>query len=287
MGRAPCCDKANVKRGPWSPEEDVTLKSYVETHGTGGNWIALPKKAGLRRCGKSCRLRWLNYLRPDIKHGGFTEEEDRIICTLYGQMGSRWSAIASQLSGRTDNDVKNYWNTKLKKKLMAGKVSLKTTIDTVTAASTPLLTQIAETQNQSCSPSSLPILSDANSGFNINPQNISFGSVQLFSQGFVDVPEIGANSKNNHMLSLSREGSGISDSSPIAMESKCITLPEHGSDETSEALMDFGFGFHCDFVNGLYYQEKVGELAPGCYPDPLVDFTYADIKPQGLNQNVV
>ena len=47
MGRAPCCDKANVRRGPWSPEEDATLKSYVETHGTGGNWIALPKKAGI------------------------------------------------------------------------------------------------------------------------------------------------------------------------------------------------------------------------------------------------
>ena len=45
--------------------------------------------AGLKRCGKSCRLRWLNYLRPDIKHGGFTEEEDAIICTLYSQMGSR------------------------------------------------------------------------------------------------------------------------------------------------------------------------------------------------------
>ncbi|RYR55592.1 hypothetical protein Ahy_A06g030776 [Arachis hypogaea] len=89
MGRAPCCDKANVKRGPWSPDEDATLKNYLHTHGTGGNWIALPRKAGLRRCGKSCRLRWLNYLRPDIKHGGFTEQEDQIICTLYTQMGSR------------------------------------------------------------------------------------------------------------------------------------------------------------------------------------------------------
>uniref|UniRef100_A0A2N9GW82 HTH myb-type domain-containing protein n=1 Tax=Fagus sylvatica TaxID=28930 RepID=A0A2N9GW82_FAGSY len=88
MGRAPCCDKANVKKGPWSPEEDETLKSYLQTYGTGGNWMALPRKAGLRRCGKSCRLRWLNYLRPDIKHGGFTEEEDNIICTLHSQMGT-------------------------------------------------------------------------------------------------------------------------------------------------------------------------------------------------------
>ncbi|KAK6140151.1 hypothetical protein DH2020_026149 [Rehmannia glutinosa] len=118
MGRAPCCDKANVKKGPWSPEEDEQLKEYIDKHGTGGNWIALPQKAGLRRCGKSCRLRWLNYLRPNIKHGEFSDDEDRIICSLFARIGSRWSVIAAQLPGRTDNDIKNYWNTKLKKKLL-------------------------------------------------------------------------------------------------------------------------------------------------------------------------
>ncbi|KAF8012307.1 hypothetical protein BT93_I0446 [Corymbia citriodora subsp. variegata] len=117
MGRAPCCDKANVKKGPWSPEEDAKLKAYIEQHGTGGNWIALPQKIGLKRCGKSCRLRWLNYLRPNIKHGAFSEEEESIICGLYVTIGSRWSIIAAQLPGRTDNDIKNYWNTRLKKKL--------------------------------------------------------------------------------------------------------------------------------------------------------------------------
>ncbi|XP_062117335.1 transcription factor RAX2 [Humulus lupulus] len=119
MGRAPCCDKANVKKGPWSPEEDAKLKEYIDKYGTGGNWIALPQKVGLRRCGKSCRLRWLNYLRPNIKHGEFSEEEDSIIINLFANIGSRWSIIAAQLPGRTDNDIKNYWNTKLKKKLMS------------------------------------------------------------------------------------------------------------------------------------------------------------------------
>lgn len=107
-----------MKKGPWSPEEDAKLKDYMEKNPTGGNWISLPQKAGLRRCGKSCRLRWLNYLRPNLKHGDFSEYEERVICTLFATIGSRWSVIAAQLPGRTDNDIKNYWNTKLKKKLM-------------------------------------------------------------------------------------------------------------------------------------------------------------------------
>ncbi|KAF6995807.1 hypothetical protein CFC21_012249 [Triticum aestivum] len=92
MGRAPCCDKATVKRGPWSPEEDAMLKAYIEERGTGNNWIALPHKIGLKRCGKSCRLRWLNYLRPNIKHGDFTPEEDSTICKLYISIGSSRSS---------------------------------------------------------------------------------------------------------------------------------------------------------------------------------------------------
>ncbi|XP_043724521.1 transcription factor MYB35-like [Telopea speciosissima] len=116
MGRPPCCDKSNVKRGLWTAEEDAKILAYVSMYGT-GNWTSVPKKAGLKRCGKSCRLRWTNYLRPDLKHDSFTPQEEKLIVKLHKAIGSRWSLIAAQLPGRTDNDVKNFWNTKLRKKL--------------------------------------------------------------------------------------------------------------------------------------------------------------------------
>ncbi|XP_044492618.1 transcription factor MYB106-like [Mangifera indica] len=116
MGRSPCCDKAGLKKGPWTPEEDQKLLAYIEQNGH-GSWRALPAKAGLQRCGKSCRLRWINYLRPDIKRGKFSLQEEQTIIQLHALLGNRWSAIATNLPKRTDNEIKNYWNTHLKKRL--------------------------------------------------------------------------------------------------------------------------------------------------------------------------
>ncbi|EOA28583.1 hypothetical protein CARUB_v10024801mg [Capsella rubella] len=116
MGRAPCCEKVGIKRGRWTAEEDQILSNYIQSNGQ-GSWRSLPKNAGLKRCGKSCRLRWINYLRSDLKRGNISPEEEELVVKLHSTFGNRWSLIASHLPGRTDNEIKNYWNSHLSRKL--------------------------------------------------------------------------------------------------------------------------------------------------------------------------
>ncbi|WOL16525.1 Myb-related protein [Canna indica] len=116
MGRQSCYDKVGLKKGPWTVEEDKKLISFILTNGQ-CCWRAVPKLAGLLRCGKSCRLRWTNYLRPDLKRGLLSEDEEKIVIDLHSKLGNRWSKIASNLPGRTNNEIKNHLNTHIKKKL--------------------------------------------------------------------------------------------------------------------------------------------------------------------------
>ncbi|KAL1834608.1 hypothetical protein ACET3Z_004259 [Daucus carota] len=217
MGRAPCCDKSKVKRGPWSPQEDEILKNYLQNHGTGGNWISLPLRAGLKRCGKSCRLRWLNYLRPDIKHGAFTPEEDGIIYNLYGILGSRWSVIAASLPGRTDNDVKNHWNTKLKKKLQATK-------DSYFAA----IHQAPQSSN-----------STSSTNHNLNP-NVE-GNYDLgFSNIYQGNCFLQKEPSNAGVMHYTQTGNNVQEYSSVSDSSTAV------DNNASEFLMDFGSGFGYD-----------------------------------------
>ncbi|KAG6671945.1 hypothetical protein I3842_16G030200 [Carya illinoinensis] len=303
MGRAPCCDKANVKRGSWSPDEDATLRAYIETHGTGGSWMALPVKAGLRRCGKSCRLRWLNYLRPDIKHGDFTEEEDNIICTLHSQIGSRWSVIASQLPGRTDNDVKNYWNTKLKKKL-GNILSVATTkSDKVDVGSKPKslpcilgdeihsFVTVSASQNQN--PSSFGLSANFHS-LSSDPINQTYCpelnmDVSEFMSTSTASTSRNGSTRNSTIVSIlsDQESSSISNSSATFNDlDRCVSLAGNCEVVYGSGVMDFtGFGspYNINVPDNyrLCFQDKAGEVSPTpCYQN-MGDFAFADLRPQG------
>ncbi|XP_065859211.1 transcription factor DUO1 [Euphorbia lathyris] len=108
-------DDDMIRKGPWKSEEDEVLINHVKKHGA-RDWSSIRSKGLLKRTGKSCRLRWVNKLRPNLKNGcKFTAEEERVVIELQSQIGNKWAKIATYLPGRTDNDVKNFWSSRQKR----------------------------------------------------------------------------------------------------------------------------------------------------------------------------
>ncbi|KAE8672141.1 Transcription factor MYB32 [Hibiscus syriacus] len=122
-------NKVKLRKGLWPREEDEKLIKYMLSDGQGCR-TDIARNAGLQRCGKSCRLRWINYLRPDLRRGAFCPQEELLILHLHSILGNRWSQIGASLTGRTNNEIKNFWNSTLKKRLKNT-----TTITTSTSSS--------------------------------------------------------------------------------------------------------------------------------------------------------
>ncbi|KAL8115700.1 hypothetical protein AgCh_022266 [Apium graveolens] len=112
-----------IRKGPWTEHEDVQLVFYVNLFGD-RRWDFIAKVSGLKRTGKSCRLRWVNYLHPGLKRGKMTPHEERLVVELHSKWGNRWSKIARKLPGRTDNEIKNYWRTYMRKEAQEKKMPM-------------------------------------------------------------------------------------------------------------------------------------------------------------------
>ncbi|XP_042454327.1 transcription factor MYB48-like [Zingiber officinale] len=123
-----------MRKGPWTEQEDQQLVCFVGLFGD-RRWDFIAQVSGLNRTGKSCRLRWVNYLHPGLKRGRITPQEERLIVELHSRWGNRWSRIARKLPGRTDNEIKNYWRTHTRKKAQERKKKAAISLSSSTSSS--------------------------------------------------------------------------------------------------------------------------------------------------------
>ncbi|KAM0844945.1 hypothetical protein ACQ4PT_056732 [Festuca glaucescens] len=153
MGEVTHPGGGGYRKGPWTEQEDMKLVWFVRLFGE-RRWDFLAKVSGLNRTGKSCRLRWVNYLHPDLKRGRMTPDEERLVVELHAKWGNRWSRIAKAMPGRTDNEIKNYWRTHTRKQdktqratSTAGSASASASTTTSMSAASPATSTSSSSDN--------------------------------------------------------------------------------------------------------------------------------------------
>lgn len=220
-------EESGLRRGPWIFEEDSLLTHYITCHGE-GRWNVLAKSSGLKRTGKSCRLRWLNYLKPDIKRGNLTPQEQLAILELHSKWGNRWSKIAAELPGRTDNEIKNYWRTRVQKQARQLKIDCnsKKFLETLKHFWMPrLVEKMGQTSSQSQSSSSF------SSTTTMNTQNSETPSLLTVPEQVKYITNQATNDKSSSSICFSHPMKILSENECYHVDNANFNVEDFMSDE--------------------------------------------------------
>nr|URY18837.1 MYB protein [Zanthoxylum bungeanum] len=259
----------DLRRGPWTVDEDFKLINYISNHGD-GRWNSLARSAGLKRTGKSCRLRWLNYLRPDVRRGNITLEEQLLILELHSRWGNRWSKIAQHLPGRTDNEIKNYWRTRVQKhaKQLKCDVNSKQFKDRMRYLWMPRLIERIQVNNASAAAATAAITTTG-----------------AYSGGLTAITTAPVDEPASRFITNIDKGTGQMVMQPLMNSSSQVTtISNYTPENSSTGASSDSFGTHVSPISNLadYYSIPVNNIPNPDYFPSQVGFTESSlISPTG------